>query len=127
MDNEKIQLEIQTKKKKLEELRLYTENVKEKEKLESEERALLNKLHQHEVVQKYPKLFAFTRAWANFWKGLFKGIGSFFTGAGKALAKSDKFIAEQELKDNEHKVKMLKQELKQSKPKGILEEAGDID
>ena len=129
-ENTNLQLEIEEKKKKLEQLKQYAQNVNEKEKLDNEEKQLLNTLHKKEVVRKYPRLFAFSRAWANFWSNLFSGMGRAIRKAGNALEKSDKFIAEQTIKENEHKIQQLKQEAQmktQKTKKGMLEEAGDID
>ena len=100
----KKELELNEERKRLDLLKAHIDLERERIQLNHEKSILGKELGQIEFKKKHPILTGFSQKWENGMKRIFKGIGSSFSKVGKGLAASDKWLAEQELKEKKIKL-----------------------
>jgi hypothetical protein len=100
----KKQTEIDKLEKEVQDLELEIKNKENIEQLESKRKILELKIKQMQFRKKHPKLLKVTGSLASGTKGFFKGMGKLIKGSVEALNKSDKWIAEQEIKERKPEI-----------------------
>ena len=111
--------EIERIKKEIEEL---TNEESKKNELGN----LQKKLELLKFRKKNAGILKFTRGWEKGMKNTFKGIGTIIKSTGKALEKSDDFIAKQKIKETEQKKQIKELNKDKTKRKSLADEIKDL-
>ena len=109
---------MNNKDKEIEILKEEISELKNDSKKEQELNQLRDRLKKLKFRKEHPKLLNLTMGLEQGTKRIFRSIGSGISKAGKAIEKSDRYIAEQQRKECELKLNKGKK-----KQKGILDDA----